>query len=202
MALTLGVSLPDDTSMSFTAGKISGLENERPVKHKDKFPMGSLTKMFTAAAVLRLVDQGSITLDQEALPLMDTIWQKMTSGSSLVEVYGEELRPATVRQLLSHRSGISDEDSWPRQQYQLMNPEVDIDPVMDIVTWGMQGGSRWMCDPKKYKKTSAASTRPRATSSSACFWRSTRGWTAGTRPTCRAPASHTSTSVIPNSPIR
>ncbi len=57
-----------------------------------KFLLASLTKQFTAAAVLRLVDQGQLQLDdpvRQHLPQLPAAWQAIT-----------------VRHLLAHSSGI------------------------------------------------------------------------------------------------
>ena len=68
------------------------LENDVPATPRTVFRIGSLTKQFTAAAVMQLVDQGRVSLDDSIgkhLPGLPGIW----SG-------------VRVRQLLNHTSGI------------------------------------------------------------------------------------------------
>ncbi|MEU8901629.1 serine hydrolase domain-containing protein [Nocardia sp. NPDC048505] len=68
--------------------------------------VGSLTKTFTAALVLQLVDQGSIGLDQP----VETYLPGLLRGD------GVDGRAITVRQLLGHRSGLPEP---------ALSPEVD-----------------------------------------------------------------------------
>jgi CubicO group peptidase (beta-lactamase class C family) len=66
-----------------------------PVTVDTVFPLASITKLFTATAVMQLVERGAIDLDSPVsryLPLM--------AGSG-----GSEARP-TVRQLLTHHAGL------------------------------------------------------------------------------------------------
>jgi D-alanyl-D-alanine carboxypeptidase len=62
------------------------------------FPIGSVSKQFTAAAVMLLVEDGKLDLDQ---PISQYL-------SDLPATW----KPLTVRQLLNHTSGISEENAW------------------------------------------------------------------------------------------
>ena len=68
------------------------LENRVPAAPGTVYAIGSLTKTFTAAAVLALADDGKLSLDD---PL-----------GKFVPSFPEPGRSATVRQLLNHTSGI------------------------------------------------------------------------------------------------
>ena len=68
------------------------LENRVPATVDTVYAIGSLTKQFTAAAVLLLADEGKLSLDD---PL-----------GKFVPAFPEPGRNATVRQLLNHTSGI------------------------------------------------------------------------------------------------
>ena len=59
-----------------------------------RYPIGSLTKQFTAAAVMRLVEQGRLSTSD--------------SISRWLEEAGPAWRGVTVRDLLSHTAGIPD----------------------------------------------------------------------------------------------
>jgi D-alanyl-D-alanine carboxypeptidase len=65
---------------------------DRPAADR-RFRVGSVTKTFTAAVVLQLVDEGALSLD-------DTLEEHLPG----VVPRGDEL---TIRQLLNHRSGLS-----------------------------------------------------------------------------------------------
>lgn len=68
---------------------------ETPVDADTRFRHGSLDKLLTAIATLRLVERGLIGLDS-------------TVGEVLPEYPQDELYPATVRDLLAHRAGAGD----------------------------------------------------------------------------------------------
>ena len=92
----------------------------RPVTPETPFILGSLSKSFTATAVLQLVDQGRVELDapvQRYLP-----WFEVRDHSASSRI--------TIRQLLNHTSGIprsagmglvrGEEAVTPKQQERLM----------------------------------------------------------------------------------
>jgi CubicO group peptidase (beta-lactamase class C family) len=68
------------------------LENRVPASVSTVYAIGSLTKSFTAAAILALADDGKLSLD-------DTV-------GTYVPSFPEPGRSATLRQLLNHTSGI------------------------------------------------------------------------------------------------
>lgn len=73
----------------------SNVETGAPVSPDTLFRLGSTTKMFTAAALVRLADEGRVRLDEP------------------IGIYASGLDPAiagiTSRQLLSHTAGLKDE---------------------------------------------------------------------------------------------
>ena len=92
-----GVSLAvvqDGRVVKQQAYGFADLEQKVPVTPDTVFEIGSITKQFVAAALMTLVEQGAIDLDQPA------------------SKYLSDLPPAwhevTVRQLLTHTSGIPD----------------------------------------------------------------------------------------------
>jgi len=97
----------------------------------DAFAMGSTAKMYTAAAVLRLVDQGKFNLDDKALPLFDALWTRL-NGTSIVNGLGPLIKEVTVRQLLGMSSGIPDFDNHASRQYQFDHPHEDLGPVTEM----------------------------------------------------------------------
>lgn len=73
---------------------LADVENDVPVTERSVFEIGSISKQFVAVAVMLLVEEGRLGLDdpvQAHLPEIPSEW------------YG-----ATVRQLLTHTSGIPD----------------------------------------------------------------------------------------------
>jgi D-alanyl-D-alanine carboxypeptidase len=85
---------PDGTTVAATGDAV--LAPPRPMAADEPWPVASITKTFTAVAVLQLVSEGALSLDDP------------------VEAWLPGLLPAddrvTVRHLLAHRSGIVDSD--------------------------------------------------------------------------------------------
>jgi D-alanyl-D-alanine carboxypeptidase len=69
------------------------LASGTPVTNETRFRIGSITKMFTAVAVMQLVEAGKLSLDET----LDRFQPSFGHASSI-----------TVRDLLMHRSGIPD----------------------------------------------------------------------------------------------
>ncbi|MEV6616211.1 serine hydrolase domain-containing protein [Streptomyces sp. NPDC051051] len=72
---------------------VHDLASGRPADPHARFRAGSVTKVVTAAAVLKLAARGEIDLDRPV--------QRYLPG-----LLGRDFRPVTVRQLLNHTSGI------------------------------------------------------------------------------------------------
>jgi D-alanyl-D-alanine carboxypeptidase len=89
----LAIGVVADSTRSWTG--VSGLagDGQTPLDGSSPFAIASITKTYTASVVLQLVEEGRLSLDEEATSLMPD------AG----------LPPGvTVRQLLSHTSGIAD----------------------------------------------------------------------------------------------
>ncbi len=71
---------------------LSDIENDVPAKPETVYQIGSMTKQFTAAIVMQLVDEGKVKIDEPA----------RTYLTDLPEAW----KAVTVRQLLNHTSGI------------------------------------------------------------------------------------------------
>lgn len=85
-----------------------------------EFGIGSMTKQFTAMAILRLAKDGKLSLDE---PISD-----------FVETMPPTWRGITLRQLLTHTSGIPNYGSlpdWAKQTWMDRSPEDLIDFLRD-----------------------------------------------------------------------
>ncbi|WP_338179577.1 serine hydrolase domain-containing protein [Candidatus Dormiibacter inghamiae] len=75
------------------------IENRVPVTVNSIFGLASVTKQFTAAAIMQMVEQGKFHLDDYL--------------SKLLPEFPDQSPPVTVRQLLNHTSGIAGYTSLP-----------------------------------------------------------------------------------------
>ncbi|MEQ1933261.1 MAG: serine hydrolase domain-containing protein [Fimbriimonadaceae bacterium] len=73
---------------------VSNIETKTPSKNDDRYDMGSIGKTFTAAAIMRLVEDGKLSLT-------DTVGKHLPGTSPL-------WTNITIKHLLSHTSGIGD----------------------------------------------------------------------------------------------
>jgi CubicO group peptidase (beta-lactamase class C family) len=92
---------------------VQSLADSLPVTANSLFHLASLTKTFTATAVLRLADSGTISLDDAVTAYLPYF---RSADSARADI--------TVRQLLSHTSGLPDirDFSWDA-------PETDADAL-------------------------------------------------------------------------
>jgi CubicO group peptidase (beta-lactamase class C family) len=81
----------------FHAHGVSSVTTRAPVTPDTVFRIGSLTKTFTAVAVMQLWEQGRVDLDAPANDYLST-FQLRTMRA--------DLQPATLRHLLTHTGGI------------------------------------------------------------------------------------------------
>jgi D-alanyl-D-alanine carboxypeptidase len=100
-----------------TAKGLADVEAGVPMSESDLIRIGSITKTFTATAVLMLCDEGTLSLDDDLGEFVPAF-----SGADRV----------TLRQLLSHTSGIPswDEDMEIRQQVEASTGEWTVERLI------------------------------------------------------------------------
>ena len=84
----------------FSAHGLADIATKTPVTEDTVFRIGSITKTFTAIAVMQLVEQGLVDLDAPANEYLRT-YRLIPRDPAW--------RPATVRHLLTHTAGIGEE---------------------------------------------------------------------------------------------
>jgi serine-type D-Ala-D-Ala carboxypeptidase/endopeptidase len=96
------------------------LESHRPVSQDSLFRIASMSKAFTALAILKLRDQGRLQLDALAETYVPEMrgWHYPTSDSPRIR----------VRDLLSHVGGFVTDDPWGDRQQVL--PEADFTAML------------------------------------------------------------------------
>ncbi|MFN2399370.1 MAG: serine hydrolase domain-containing protein [Gemmatimonadaceae bacterium] len=108
------------------------VENDVPATEKTVYRIGSITKQFTAAAVLQLVEQGRLSLEDSVgkhLPNIPSRW-----------------RGVPIRQLLNHTSGIPSYTSVGLRWTTRMRLDLPHDSLIGIVandSMDFPAGSKW-----------------------------------------------------------
>ena len=97
-AVGLAVGVVRDGALEYFSGHgLADIPSRTPVTEDTVFRVGSLTKTFTAVAVMQLVEQGLVDLDAPANDHLRTF--RLLPADP-------RWRPATVRHLLTHTAGI------------------------------------------------------------------------------------------------
>jgi D-alanyl-D-alanine carboxypeptidase len=113
------------------------LDPATPARPEMRYPIGSISKQFTATAILMLQEQGKLTLDDHV--------EKYVPGLTR----GNEV---TIRELLSHTSGY--QDFWPQDYVMpMMLKEVTAQRILDL--WAhkpldFDPGTKWQYSNTNY----------------------------------------------------
>lgn len=106
--LSVQVVINDKVIYSEVIG-LADLENPMPVSSETVYRIGSLTKQFTAAAVMTLVQQNKLSLDDRI--------------NQYIENAPKGWRQITIKNLLQHTSGIA---SFTSSKYYIANSRLDF----------------------------------------------------------------------------
>jgi serine-type D-Ala-D-Ala carboxypeptidase/endopeptidase len=105
----------DGKLVAVGAQGVQDTAGNKPVTADSLFRIASMSKAFTALAILKLRDAGKLSLDAPAqtyVPEMKS-WPAPTSDS----------RPITVRELLTHSAGFVEDNPWGDRQQVLTEAE-------------------------------------------------------------------------------
>ena len=116
---------------------VANVDTKAPCTPQTNFRMASVSKQFTATAILLLVDQGKLSLD-------DTL-DKFFPG---FPDYGKKI---TVRQLLTHTSGLPDYEELVPKGTTLQLDDLDVVQILlDTQEPHFEPGSKWQYSNSAY----------------------------------------------------
>jgi D-alanyl-D-alanine carboxypeptidase len=98
-------------------GAVAGLADRgaagKPATLDSRYPLGSVTKAYTAVAVMRQYEKGNLDIDLPIAIYVDPLL-KRDNGTTLLELWRDDpmIQKVTGRMLLSMRSGIPDYDDY------------------------------------------------------------------------------------------
>ena len=104
-AVVVGLSVGDEVVHTSSHG-VADLQTGRPATASTRFRIASHSKVFTATAVMQLVEQGRLRLDDRVVDHLD--WMADAADAADPDA---DLAHVTVRQLLSHSSGLTRDGS-------------------------------------------------------------------------------------------
>jgi CubicO group peptidase (beta-lactamase class C family) len=129
-SVAVAVIRGDDT-LAFAAYGTANIAASRAATPAMVYEIGSITKQFTAAAVMRLVEQGKVKLDDDM--------------SKYVPQFPLQGRHVTIRQLLNHTSGIhsyTESPDWQKTWSKDLSPD-EIIAFVARDTFDFAPGSAW-----------------------------------------------------------
>ena len=117
--LVYGVVL-DGRVVALEALGVENVTEKAAATPDSRFRIASMTKAFTALAILKLRDAGKLSLDAPAATYVPELknWQRPTGDS----------RPIRVRDLLHHSAGFVTDDPWGDRQQPM--PEADFTALL------------------------------------------------------------------------
>jgi CubicO group peptidase (beta-lactamase class C family) len=117
------VAVVKDERLIYTKGfGYADKENEVKVEPKHLFRIASVSKLITAVAVMKLVED-------EKLKLNDTIFGErgILSDKEFLDIKDERVKGITVRNLLNHTSGWTNKKGDPMFQNLAISKKMDVD---------------------------------------------------------------------------
>lgn len=111
----VGLIIKDGVVLYDKAFGVSNLAQKSPMTPQSIFRIASQTKAIVSVACLQLVESGLIQLDDPIQNYFHAFQnQKVVSGTPEHMVLVPLQRPITIRDLLTHQSGISSSDEYPK----------------------------------------------------------------------------------------
>jgi CubicO group peptidase (beta-lactamase class C family) len=101
--LGVGIVLSGETVYAKGFG-LRDIEGQKPFTEATPFPIASITKSFTAMAILKLRDEGKLDLDVPASRYYPPL-AKLAAATG-------DAPPVTLRHLLTHSSGMPEDNPW------------------------------------------------------------------------------------------
>jgi CubicO group peptidase (beta-lactamase class C family) len=102
---------------------VQDLDSKAPVTAETEFRIASMTKSFTTLAILKLRDQGKLSLDDPV--------SKWLPEFAHMPLPTRDTAPLRIRQLLSHSAGFPEDNPWGDQQLAASDA--------DMTRWMQQG---------------------------------------------------------------
>lgn len=136
----ISIAITKDGRLVFAkAYGVADKNTNEPVTTSTRFRIASVTKSFTSAGILKLVETGKINLDQKVFGPGSILGTTYTANPK-----DPRINTITVRQLLSHTSGVWSSDTGdPLDQNASMNKAQIISSALQTMTLPNAPGSKY-----------------------------------------------------------
>lgn len=129
-------------------GGMNDRKRGTPVMPYHRFPLGSVTKPYTCAAVMQAFEKGLIDLDAPISKYVDPILQHQ-NGTTMLELWNNDtnVSKVTARRLMGMRAGFHEyNDSW-YHDVTLNEPHHEVSPFEILhrmnKNWASEPGTHW-----------------------------------------------------------
>ena len=113
--LTYAIVVKDSIVHSGNSG-IANMEKKYPVSYSTAFRIASMSKSFTAMAILQLRDQGRLKLDDPMHFYIPELKQVKPASPDAPDI--------TIRHLLTHSSGLPEDNPWGDRQLSVSDTQM------------------------------------------------------------------------------
>ena len=146
VSFSIGVKTASETVVAF-----AGLDNRDPaaptnISETSRFPAGSVTKSWTATAVMRLWEQGRMDIDAPLSTYVDPILKRL-NDTTMAELWNHDPRlvNVTARNTMGMRAGLNDyDDKWYADYVQNATGTDRFLTPIDLI-WAVD--KKFVCDP-------------------------------------------------------
>eukprot|EP01062_Namystynia_karyoxenos_P037512 TRINITY_DN272_c0_g1_i2.p1 TRINITY_DN272_c0_g1~~TRINITY_DN272_c0_g1_i2.p1 ORF type:complete len:476 (+),score=160.18 TRINITY_DN272_c0_g1_i2:102-1430(+) len=133
--------------IQIVAGTTKQLDGtERKVTTDDTFLYGSGSKTFTAAAIMKLVEAGKVSLDDPVEKHVNP-WLKRNGNTTLRECWGEMAALVKVKHLIEMRSGVCDYDRPTFDNYVLNTIGETVVSPLEFIKYPGTTEKPFLCIP-------------------------------------------------------
>jgi CubicO group peptidase (beta-lactamase class C family) len=113
----------DDKLAHVAASGVQNIQSNTPVDPSTVFRIASMTKSFTVLAILKLRDEGKLSLEDAVVKWLPEL--------AHMPLPTRDTAPLVIRQLLSHSAGFPEDNPWGDQQLAATD--------RDLTTWLQRG---------------------------------------------------------------
>jgi CubicO group peptidase (beta-lactamase class C family) len=129
VSFAVGVRTGTETVIAYSGLNGRSRAHSSNMSDISRFPMGSVTKSWTAAAVMTMHEQGKIDLDAPISIYVDPILTRL-NGTTMDELWrgSDQVVNITARNLMGMRAGLQDYDDTALAAWTFSHPHDDWSP--------------------------------------------------------------------------
>ena len=136
--MSFSFGFTNSTGRLALAAGVNSVWSQRKLKPEDLIPLGSVTKAWTAVMVLQAVEEGQLSLEDQAVKWIDPVLARLW-GSSMAQLWGKDAERIKVRDLMGMTSGIADYDDFYMEHFTFKFAGDDAGPFLYLKSAAKKG---------------------------------------------------------------